>query len=98
MNWPEVLTILVPLVGLMGWVYNRIEKKADERFRELKEEIKETKKELRGEIESTKKELKADIDKVQSGVQSLDSRVSRIEGHLTGMGHHWEPKVLEKEE
>lgn len=31
MNWQEILIILAPLLGLMAWVYSRIEKKADER-------------------------------------------------------------------
>jgi hypothetical protein len=75
MNWQEVLTILVPILGMMAWVYNRIEKKFDTGFTELKAEI---------------KDLRKDI-------QSIDSRVSRIEGHLIGM-HHWEPKVIEKKE
>lgn len=29
MNWQEILIILVPLMGMMTWVYNRIDKKID---------------------------------------------------------------------
>lgn len=29
MNWQEILTILVPLLSLMGWSYMRIDKKLD---------------------------------------------------------------------
>jgi hypothetical protein len=29
MNWQEILTILGPILGLMGWVYHRIDKKLD---------------------------------------------------------------------
>lgn len=42
MNWQEILVILVPILGLMGWVYSRIDKKLDE----LKDEIKEVKKDI----------------------------------------------------
>lgn len=86
MNWQEILTILIPLFGLMGWIYNRIEKKSIERHLEVKEEMKGIKEEMKD---------------VKNGLQSLDSRVSRIEGHLTGMyhfEHRWEPKVIEKDD
>lgn len=36
MNWQEILVILVPILGLLGWVYNRIEKKFETVFQELK--------------------------------------------------------------
>lgn len=29
MNWQEILIILAPLLALMGWTYNRIDKKLD---------------------------------------------------------------------
>jgi len=35
MDWKEILTILVPILGMMAWVYNRIDKKfekVEERF------------------------------------------------------------------
>lgn len=36
MNWQEVLTILIPILSLMAWVYNRIEKRFDAIMEELK--------------------------------------------------------------
>lgn len=39
MNWQEILTILIPILGLMGWVYARIEKKLEGGFAEIKEEL-----------------------------------------------------------
>lgn len=96
MNWQEILTILLPLLALMSWVYNRIEKKADERFNLLQKKIDDLRSELKEDINNLKGELKGEINGLKTGVQSLDSRVSRIEGHLTGMYYHWEPKVIEK--
>ena len=29
MNWQDILVILVPILGLMSWVYARIEKKME---------------------------------------------------------------------
>ena len=75
MDWQPILTILIPILSFMGWVYARIEKRADERFHELKNEI---------------KDLRKDI-------QSLDSRVSRIEGQLIGP-FRFEPKIVEVKE
>lgn len=39
MNWQEILIILLPLLSLMAWVYNQIEKKFNDRFNYLKNEI-----------------------------------------------------------
>jgi len=87
MNWQEVAAILIPIISFMGWVYTRIEKKAEER---------ERKSEAR--FENLKNELKAEIHDLRKDMQSLDSRVARIEGHLTGMYYTWEPKVISKGE
>ena len=67
MEWTEVLSISVPILALMGWVYNRIEKKADERHKDIKYDM---------------KEIKGDIKELKISIQNLDSRVSRIEGQL----------------
>lgn len=37
------------------------------------------------------------LEKVEDKLQSLDSRISRIEGQLIG-SPHWEPKIREREE
>lgn len=44
------------------------------------------------------KELKSEIKEMKQDLKSIDSRISRIEGHLTGMGHFWEPRIFEKKE
>lgn len=71
MNIQEILTILVPTLALLGWVYSRIDKRFDSIMNELKE--------------------------MRKDIQSLDTRVSRIEGFLAGPTH-WEPKIIQKEE
>lgn len=35
MNWQEILTILVPILGMLAWVYNRMDKRFDSVDREL---------------------------------------------------------------
>jgi hypothetical protein len=44
MNWQEILTILVPLIGLMGWTFNRIDKKIDKLNCNMDDEFTEVKK------------------------------------------------------
>ena len=43
MNWQEILTILIPLFGLMAWVYNRIDKKFEALSTDVKHEFKSVK-------------------------------------------------------
>jgi len=85
MNWQEILIILVPLLGLMAWVYNRLDKRFDAILNEMKD--------MRKDIQ----DLRKDIQDLRKDIQSLDSRISRIEGQLTGI-YHWEPRILEKKE
>lgn len=70
MNWQEILTIIIPIIGFLGWIYGRL----DKRFERLENQIND----------------------VRKDIQSLDSRVSRIEGQLSP--YHWEPKIKQKEE
>jgi hypothetical protein len=77
MNWQEILTIILPLIAFMGWVYTRIDKKfeaIDKRFDGVFTELKEMRKDL----------------------QSLDTRVARIEGQLN-RPPYWEPELRRKE-
>jgi tetrahydromethanopterin S-methyltransferase subunit G len=49
MNWQEILIILVPLLGMMSWIYNKLEKrfekieekfgKIDQRFDHIEEKL-----------------------------------------------------------
>jgi septal ring factor EnvC (AmiA/AmiB activator) len=79
MNWAEILTIIVPLGSFMAWVCHRIDKKfeaVDKKFENVDRRFES----VLGEIKDLRKD-----------VQSIDSRVARIEGQLTGV-YHWEPK------
>lgn len=87
-NWQEVLAILVPLLGLMGWVYSRIETKADARQAEIKQEFKE--------IYARFNKVDERFNKVEEKLQILDSRISRIEGQLAP--RIWEPQIVEQKE
>jgi hypothetical protein len=89
MNWQEILTIIIPILlglgGGLGWIYSRLDKKfdkVDQRFDNTDKRFDS----ILGEI----REMRKDI-------QSLDSRVSRIEGFLVGI-HPYELKVVNKEE
>ena len=82
MNWQEILIILVPMLGFMGWVYGRIDKKFDK---------------MEQQIDQRFEKVDQRFDKIEEKISRLDSRVARIEGHLVGM-HHWEPKVIQKKE
>ena len=80
MHWQDILTILVPLLALMGWCYNRIEKKADERFNKSEERFKM----IMDELKSTRKDL-----------QSIDMRLSRLEAKFEERGY-WESRLARK--
>lgn len=42
MNWQEKLTILIPILSLIVWGYHRIQRKADERLKQIVERFKES--------------------------------------------------------
>jgi len=69
MHWQEILTILVPILGLMSWVYNRIEKK----------------------IEKTAAETNARLDKIDTKLDNLNIRLTRLEGRFDERGY-WESR------
>lgn len=76
MNWQEVLSILVPLIALMGWVYTRIEKKADERLKLIDEKFKLVIDELK---------------LINEKIHSLDIRLTKLEGRFEERGY-WESR------
>ncbi len=85
MDWQLILTILVPTFAFLGWIYNRIDKKfdcVDKKFEGVYQRFDMVFDEL--------KQLRKDM-------QVLDSRISRIEGQLTGVPS-WEPKIRERKQ
>lgn len=80
MNWEEILTILIPILGFMGWVYSRIEKKIEAGNLAIKAEVKEIKEEL--------KEIKKEIS-------SVKDRLTRLEGRFDERGY-WESREYHK--
>lgn len=85
-------------------------KDVNQQFKDLKKELKEDigtlRTELKEDIGTLRTELKEDIEALRGdvkdlnkSVQSLDSRVSHIEGQLIRMYPYeprWEPKIIEK--
>lgn len=51
---------------------------------------------LKHAVKKDVKEIEKRLDRIDDKLQVLDSRISRIDGHLTGMYYHWEPRVVEK--
>lgn len=84
MNWPEVLTILVPLIALMRWVYSRIEKKAEERHAHIEKRF-----------EKMEQKMDQRFDIVDQKLQSLDNRLTRLEGRFDERGY-WESREWRK--
>jgi F0F1-type ATP synthase membrane subunit b/b' len=76
MHWQDILAIVVPLFALITWVYTRTEKKADERYRELKEEM---------------KELRSEDKDLRSILISIKDRLTRLEGRFDERGY-WESR------
>jgi predicted nuclease with TOPRIM domain len=83
MNWQEILTILVPLFALLGWMYNRIDKrfeKMDARF---------------DKVDARFDKVDARFDKVEEKLQKLDNRLTRLEGRFDERGY-WESREYHK--
>lgn len=51
---------------------------------------------LRRASRKESEEVKSEIKEIRKDIQSLDSRVARIEGFLFGVSH-WEPKIKQRE-
>ena len=83
----EILIILVPLLGLMAWVYNRIEKKADERHEILEKRF--------DKIDQRFEKIDRRFDQVDQRLQSLDIRLTRLEGRFDERGY-WEAREFRK--
>ncbi len=80
MNWQDILAIVIPILSLMGWTYNRIDKKFEN---------------MQKNFESVLSELK----EVRKDIQSLDRRVSHLEGFMYGRDPRFpELKIIDKKE
>ena len=66
MNWQEILIILVPLLGLMAWVYNRLDKRFDAILNEMKD--------MRKDIQ----DLRKDIQSLDSRISRIEGQLTGI--------------------
>lgn len=80
MNWQEILIILVPILGLMSWVYSRIEKKADERHASMEKKF-----------DMVFQELKS----IRDDIHQIDKRLTKLEGRFDERGY-WESREFRK--
>ena len=80
MNWQKILSILVPTFSFILWGYYRREKKADARLASLLKKTDERPTPIDKRADGTHAELISEIRDLRKDVQSLDSRISRIEG------------------
>ena len=76
MNWQDVLTLLIPLLGLMSYLYNRIEKKAEDRQRQVQQDMDKIYQEVR--------DIKKDTSRI-------NERLTRLEGRFDERGY-WESR------
>lgn len=76
MNWQDILVILVPILGLMSWVYARIDKKFEQ---------------VDQKFENLEKKMDRKFDEVIKVLHSLDMRLTRLEGRFDERGY-WESR------
>lgn len=81
MNWQDILAIIIPLGGLLSWIYSRI----DKRFDEMKLEINKIKTESATDI----KEIRSDLGILNTRIAVIESKLSDISTNVTHlMWHH----------
>lgn len=83
MNWQEILTIMVPILGMLGWVYNRVDKrfdKIDQRFEKVDQRF---------------EKINQRFEKVEEKLDSMNMRLTRLEGRFEERGY-WESRDYHK--
>lgn len=94
MIWQEILLIVVPIMGMMAWVYNRIEKKADERSNQVNKQFEKI--DARFEkIDARFEKIDARFDQIDEKLHALDMRLTRLEGRFDERGY-WESREWHK--
>ena len=80
--WTEIIIAICTVVTTAGsiiWIMTR-------EFASVRKEISDESKAIRGEMANEFKEVRADL-------RSLDARVSRIEGYITGRDYNENRKI-----
>ncbi len=83
MNWQDILTLLVPILGFMGWVYNRIEKKLEKNMQQIDARF--------SKVDERFNKVDERFDRIEEKLQSLDNRLTRLEGRFDERGY-WEAR------
>jgi predicted nucleic acid-binding Zn-ribbon protein len=85
LNFQDILTILGPILTLMGFMWHHFNKKfdkMDENMASLRADIKADIKDVEEKLSMDIKDVKVDIKRVEDKVDAVKDRVSRIEGQL----------------
>lgn len=104
MNYAEILTILIPMMTFLGWVYLRIDKKfekIDEKFEKMEQKFEKIDEKFE-KIDEKFDQLNTKIDSVENSlskdIRSIDRRLSHLEGFIMGRGFPMpDLKVVEKD-
>ncbi len=83
MTIQDILSIVIPIFGLLGWIYSRIDKKFDQvekRFQHMDVRNEQLVQKMTEEFSEMKKIL-----------HSLDIRLTRLEGRFEERGY-WESR------
>ena len=90
MNWQDVLTLLIPLLGLMSYLYNRIEKKAEDRQKQTHQEFDKVHQKFEKVYQEFDK-VYQEIKDVKKDTSRINERLTRLEGRFDERGY-WESR------
>ena len=97
MDWKELLTILIPTLGFLAWVYNRLDKKFDkmeDKFNKMEDKFDKRFEEVDKRFEKVDKQFEKMYDvinEIKKDTYRIEMRITRLEGQFDERGY-WESR------
>lgn len=94
MHWQDILTIVIPIIGMMTYFYNRLEKKSEERFEAMEKRFEKVDQRFE-KVDQRFEKVDQRFNQVDQQLQSIDRRLTRLEGRFDERGY-WESREYRK--